>query len=113
MVDEKQIHQIIAELCAGLSTIFPQDKVEAILFGSCARGEQEEGSDIDVLLLVDAPREMISQYNWRIGNMAAELLLDHGVLVSPVVENRSYYIANADKLPLFRNIQREGVRISA
>lgn len=29
------------------------------------------------------------------------------------VNNRAYYHANANILPFFRNVQREGVRISA
>ena len=113
MVSEKQMERIITELFDGLSGIFPHEKIDAILFGSYARGEQEDGSDIDVLLLVDAPREDISRQNWQVGNIAAELLLNHGVLVSPIVENRAYFNANAEILPFYRSIRREGVHIRA
>lgn len=110
---EKQVQTIVSELCNGLSAIFPQDRVDAILFGSYARGDNDEGSDIDVLLLVNASREDISRRNWQVGDMAAELLLRYGVLVSPIVENRDYFNANAEVLPFYRNISREGVRLSA
>ena len=113
MADKQQIQQIVAELCDGLSAVFPSEKMEAIVFGSLARGDWEDGSDIDVLLLIDAPREVIARHNWQIGNIAADLLLDHGVLVSPIVENRTYFNANAEALPFYRNIRREGVRFSA
>jgi len=33
-------------------------------------------------------------------------------VVSPIVENRDYFHANAQLLPFFRNVQREGVAIS-
>ena len=62
---------------------------------------------------MDVPREIILQHSWEIGDVAAELLLDHGVVVSPIVENRDYYDINADVLPFYRNIRQEGVRISA
>ncbi len=110
---EKQVQTIVSELCNSLSAIFPQDRVDAILFGSYARGDNDEGSDIDVLLLVNASREDISRRNWQVGDMAAELLLRYGVLVSPIVENRDYFNANAEVLPFYRNISREGVRLSA
>ena len=113
MVGEKQVEHIISELIQGLSGIFPHEKPDAVLFGSYARGEQEEGSDIDVLLLVDAPREVISCQNWEVGNVAAEILFNYGVLVSPIVENREYFNANAEVLPFYRNIRREGVHIRA
>jgi len=113
MVTEKQLHTILSELCNGVSDIFPQDDIEAILFGSYARGDYEVGSDIDVFLLVDAPREVISCRNWQVGDVAADLLLDYGVLVSPIVENRAYFNANVDVLPFYHNIRREGVRFNA
>lgn len=103
-------NQILRQLCAGAAPIFPKDHVDAILFGSYARGDAEPGSDIDVLLLVDAPRQTIAERNWQIGDLAAELLMEHGVVVSPIVENRQFFENNASLFPLFRNIKREGVR---
>ena len=61
------------------------------------------------MFLVDAPRQDIARQHWRIGEAAAEILLERGVLVSPVVEERAYYERNADVLPFFRNVRREGV----
>ena len=85
----------------------------AILFGSYARGDADPGSDIDELLLVDASRQDISDRNWQVGNLAAELLLNHGIVVSPFVENREYFNRNLQLFPFYRGIEREGVRISA
>ena len=113
MVTKTQLNGIISELCSKLSTVFPQDKIEAILFGSYARGDESIGSDIDVLILVEASREAISDKNWQVGNIVSELLLEYGVLVSPIVENREYFKANVDALPLYRSISREGVRVVA
>lgn len=93
--------------------VVQQDEIEAILFGSYARGDADPGSDIDVLLLVDASRQDISDRNWQVGDLAAELLLDHGIVVSPLVENREYFNQNLQLFPFYRSIEREGVRISA
>lgn len=113
MVEQNQMNSIISELCSGLAEIFPGNEFDPILFGSYARGDAEEGSDIDVFLLVNTPREEIFQRNRLIGNITGDLLLNYGVLVSPIVENREFYYQNIDVLPFFRNIQREGVRVYA
>lgn len=113
MCTRQEVTAIIAELCSKIALLFSQNKIEAILFGSYARGDADSGSDIDVLLLVDAPRQDISDRNWQIGDLAAELLLDHGIVVSPLVENREYFNRNLQLLPFYRSIEREGVRISA
>ena len=113
MCSQTDLRDIVLRLHEALKPLFPGQTPEVILFGSYARREAEEGRDVDLLVLVDASREEIAQKNWQVGSAAAELLLDYGVVVSPIVENRAYYRANAQTLPFFRNIDREGVRISA
>ena len=109
----QEISEIIAELCAKVALVFPQNKIAAILFGSYARGDADLDSDIDVLLLIDASRQEIASRNWQVGDLAADLLLDYGVVVSPIVENREYFSRNLDLLPFYRNIDHEGVMVSA
>lgn len=113
MLTNQEVKKVVAELCNSVASLFPQNKIEAILFGSYARGDAELGSDIDVLILVDASRQDISARNWQVGDLAAELLLDYGIVVSPIVENRDYFNRNMGILPFYRNVDREGVRISA
>ena len=113
MRTRQEVTTIVAELCSRIALLFPQDKIEAILFGSYARGDADSGSDIDVLFLVDASRQDISDRNWQIGDLAAELLLEHGIVVSPLVENREYFNRNLQVFPFYRSVAHEGVRIGA
>ena len=113
VLTNQEVEKVVEELCGSVASLFPQNKIEAILFGSYARGDAEPGSDIDVLILVDASRQDISARNWQVGDLAAELLLDYGIVVSPIVENRDYFNKNVNVLPFYHNIDREGVRIGA
>ena len=113
MCTQRELFKIIKELRIRLEFLFKDEKIEVILFGSYARGDMQEGSDIDLLFLVDSSRQTIREKHWQVGEAAAEVLMDHGIVVSPIVENRAYYHANANILPFFKNVQREGVRISA
>ena len=113
MCSQIEVRTIIAQLRESLSSIFPKEQFDVILFGSYARNDADDGSDIDVMFLVDSSRQTIQEKHWQVGEAAAEVLMDHGIVVSPIVENRAYYHANANILPFFKNVQREGVRISA
>ena len=113
MCSKSQAEKIVCELKRSVQPLFPNERIDAILFGSYARGDMDAGSDIDVMLLVDSPRHTISERNWEIGSLTAELLLNYGVVVSPIVENRTYYNSNIDVFPFYRNIRREGVYINA
>ena len=50
MRTQQEVNAIINQLCIGLKPLFPQGAMEAILFGSYARGEADADSDIDVIL---------------------------------------------------------------
>lgn len=113
MCSQREVRAILSRLRERMSDIFPQEQFDVILFGSYARNDADDGSDIDVMFLVDSSRQTIQEKHWQIGEAAAEVLMDFGIVVSPIVENRAYYHANAHLLPFFRNVQREGVRIGA
>ncbi|MCR5174573.1 MAG: nucleotidyltransferase domain-containing protein [Oscillospiraceae bacterium] len=112
MRSQKEVRAIIRELCFGLKPLFPQGPMDAILFGSYARGEADDESDIDVMVLVDSSRRDISRKTWEISSVAADLLLKRGVMVSPIVENRHYFQQHTDYLPFYKNVVQEGVRYS-
>ena len=61
MRNRDEVKSIIPELCSGLKPLFPQSRVEAILFSSYARGDAHAESDIDVMVSVDSPRLEISK----------------------------------------------------
>lgn len=112
MFSQSEICTIIAQLHESMQSIFPQEQMEVILFGSYARNDADDGSDIDVMFLVDSSRQTIQQKHWQIGEAAAKVLMDFGIVISPVVENRAYYQENVGLMPFFKNVQREGVRIN-
>lgn len=87
---------------------FPNAKI--ILYGSKARGDDEEFSDIDLLILID------SQINRNIKEEITEIKykmeLKYDVLFGTIIENIDFWksaIANA--IPLHWNIEREGISI--
>lgn len=113
MRSQQDVNEIVRQLCSGLKPLFPNDSMEAILFGSYARGDADAESDIDVMILVDSPRQDISQKTWEISSVAADLLLSQGAMVLPIVENRRYFQDNIGFLPFFQNVAREGVWYNA
>jgi predicted nucleotidyltransferase len=73
--------EVIAELRQGLEGIYGNRFRDLLLYGSYARGDQWEGSDVDLLVLLDGPvdtgREIL-----RIEPIAWPLSLSSGVVLS-------------------------------
>ena len=85
---------------------FPVKQV--VLFGSKARGESEQESDIDLLVLTTRPLA------WReqclIIDALYPLQLEHGVLFSPLIVAADDWTAGLYQvLPIRREIDRDGV----
>jgi predicted nucleotidyltransferase len=112
MCSQQTLHEILERLCGELRELLGTPMQDVILFGSHARNEANDESDIDVMILSDMERDDISALQWKIGELAGDILLDYGVLVSPIVENRAFFQENQEIMPFFRNIHQEGVRIS-
>ncbi|HQQ79409.1 MAG TPA: nucleotidyltransferase domain-containing protein [Thermoanaerobaculia bacterium] len=78
----------------------PPSVVAAYLFGSVARGEAREGSDVDVAVLFSAPTEPI------LGNAANHLECDLERVLRRTVQVVELNKANAD---LVHRVLRDGV----
>src|SRR4051794_29202633 len=78
-------------------------------FGSHARGEARESSDVDVLVVLDdagaaARRDAL--------DLAADVSLDRGVILSATVLGRQTFDRwRRERRPLIADIERDGVRI--
>jgi predicted nucleotidyltransferase len=91
-----------------IKQIEPEARV--ILYGSFARGDANEESDIDLLILVD--KENFSYKDkWRITDPLYELALEKGKIISALVQSRQNWERKYFYTPLFHNIKREGVEL--
>ena len=60
-----------------------------IVYGSYARGDYKENSDIDVMILTPFSKEEIEQVENKIFDLAFELELESGIVINPVLEMRN------------------------
>ena len=92
-------------------------KSEAIaimnLYGSYARGDNHEGSDIDILLTVDVSPEELRPYREAAADICSELGLEHNVMISALIEPLSQFRRYSATLPYYRSVLSEGIRYAA
>lgn len=82
--------------------------VEVRLFGSKARGDAREDSDIDVLIITDGDWHMCDV----VYSIVTDILLEEGVCISPkVINKRDYDHLYKIRTPFIKNVTREGIVI--
>ena len=88
------------------------DKIDKILlFGSYARGDYNEESDIDIMVLVKCGDDEIKKLRERFISAGSDLDLEYNIYISIMVFNLDYFNYWKDVMPLFRNVVKEGVGI--
>jgi uncharacterized protein len=95
------------QLTGWVRTTFAARVRELVLFGSRARGEGNEDSDVDVLVAIDDVTSLEAQ---EIAYFCGDLMTEHDVLVSPFVLStaRLAELRRRERL-IARDIDRDGV----
>jgi len=103
-----EIKEILKEFRKEIEKLYGKRLKDTILYGSWARGEATEGSDIDVLIVLEGKVTPGKEID-RIIDVITEINLKYGVLISvyPVSEE-DFPTVNS---PLLMNARREGVSV--
>lgn len=111
MCSKSELQSILSETAVGLADIFGDCLENVLLYGSYARDEQDEESDIDVMALVSLPKNELNQYRRRVSDFSSEIDLRHNVLLSIKLQDTESFRQYADVLPFYKNVIKEGISI--
>ena len=104
----REVDQVIKEFRAALERLYGQRLIKVILYGSWARNEATEDSDVDLLVVLEGDVEPGKEIDKMI-DIITDINLEHNVLLSVCpVSDRDY---ESLKSPLLMNVRREGVPV--
>lgn len=106
-----QLKDISEQMVACYRVVYGEDIIEIFLFGSYARGDYDQESDIDMAAIVKGDRQELQIKLKKVWDKAAEIGLENDVIVSPTVIPYEEFEIYKDKLPYYRNICKEGRKI--
>jgi predicted nucleotidyltransferase len=94
------------ELKQGLVRIYGDRLKGMYLYGSYARGDYQQGSDLDVLVVLKKYDRYGDEIN-RTSELVGDLSLEYGISISRVFMTESQW--KQSDAPLLRNIRTEGL----
>ena len=89
--------------------IYGDDLVKMILYGSYARGDYRDDSDIDIMLIVKCGDATIAERRDALVSVMGDLCLDYEIYPSIKVNNADYFDRWKNSMPLFKSIEKDGV----
>jgi len=102
------LKKILPDLKTRLRERYGERLVKLVLFGSHARGEATEDSDIDVLAVVEDLGNTGDEL-FIASEDAADISFDYDTLIGLVLASEEEYLTR--NTPLLLNVRREGVEI--
>ena len=91
--------------------VYGSDLQSVILYGSYARGDYDDESDIDYTAIVKGDRLSLQEKLKEIWRLSADIGLENDVIISPTVIPEDEYEKYGEILPYYQNIKKEGIRI--
>jgi predicted nucleotidyltransferase len=101
-----RIRKLMKELKQGLVEIYGEKLKAVYLYGSYARGDYRDGSDVDVMILLKSYRNYWKEYR-RSSDYVSDISLKYDLTVSYILIKEVQW--KQPEMPIVRNIHKDGV----
>lgn len=108
ILNERTINSVKLEATKLASELMREDLVEVILYGSCARGDYTDDSDIDIALITKCDRMEVKRYDDALAGIATTLAMKYFAIVNFVCLPYDEFVEKKTWYAYFRNIDLEG-----
>ncbi len=113
MLTSNQVKQIVDTVAQEVKGILGDALEKVILYGSYARKDNDNESDVDILLLAKIPVQQLRLHRSKINRIASRLSLDNDVLISITLKDSETFNQYRNDVPFYANVAKEGVEFRA
>lgn len=111
-MDAKKIDTVLNRFVTETKNTYGKSLKKIILYGSCARGDYQEESDIDIMVLLDCPLENLPLEREKLFGITDDLDMGYEVVLAPVVQSYDVFLRYLPASGFFQNVQKEGVTLA-
>ena len=108
MKKEVDLDQIMSSICQFAENIFAAKLVKVILYGSYARGDFDEESDVDVMIVVNMNEVSLRHYEALFTEFSSDASMKNEVLIVPLLCDKARFEAQLKYAPFVQNVNAEG-----
>ena len=112
MCTQSQLTKILTLVDETAKTVFGEKLSAVYLYGSYARGDQSPDSDIDIMVLVDIPRESLSSYKRPFLELTSRLGIENDTLIAVTLKDTETFYMYLDAVPFYKNVIKEGIKVA-
>ena len=106
--NQKQLDYITESVVETAQQVCGETLRDAILYGSYARGDYQEWSDVDIMVLADADDTVCKQFDKLISERLYDLAHHMNLLLSVIVTPFGRFERMMPDYPFYLNVSKEG-----
>jgi uncharacterized protein len=107
------IVQLLDEIVQNTSQIYGDKLKEIVLYGSYAKGQEDDESDIDIMVLVNIDEKELAQYDEKINQMIGDMSMKYFKVISLVDMSYEKFMKWVNIVPYYTSVSSEGVVLYA
>lgn len=108
ILNDAVIEKVKKEAAEMAKTAMGTDLVKAVLYGSCARKNYTQDSDIDIALITVCGRLEAKRYSEKLAEISTRLAMEYFVVVNFVCLPYDEFTQKKSWYSYFQNIESEG-----
>lgn len=85
------VNDLLQQYVNNIKSIYGQHLRAVILYGSYARGDYREDSDIDIMILLDLGELEIKGFRHELSYMTYDFNMDHDMDIKPIAKAESHF----------------------
>lgn len=105
------IEKLLNKYTEELGEIYGLHLKTVILYGSYARGDYKEDSDIDIMILLDLGDLDIKTYRHRLSELTYDFNMVYNLDIKPIAKNEEHFKKWEKEYPFYKNVSKEGVTL--
>ena len=107
----KKIEELLKAYRGELENATDYRVKKVILYGSYARGDYRDDSDIDIMILLDLSDMDIKEYRHELSGETFDFNMDHDLDIKPIAKSQEHFQKWVDVYPFYANVEKEGVKL--
>lgn len=113
MCTENTLKTVLDDVCRQAKAELGTSLDAVIFYGSYARGDYDDESDIDIMIIADISADEIKPLAKRLSDYSLNMDLKYNIVLSLVLQDKATFDRYKATYPYFKNIEKEGIDLVA